>query len=60
MIPGARFYYGWAITIILLVVIFISFIGTMYGRDKTIRRLYKCSFLISTFTFILAINSIKI
>lgn len=58
MIPGARFYYGWFIAIILLSVIFISFIGSMYGRDRTTRRLYKCTFLITIFTFIFCINSI--
>lgn len=60
MMPGARFYYGWFITIILVFSLFICFVGIVNGKDKTIRRMYKAGCVITLLTLILAANSISI
>lgn len=56
----ARFYYGWFITIVLMFTLFLCFIGSMYGKDETIRRVYKAGCVITILTLILTANSISI
>lgn len=60
MYENARFYYGWFITIVLIFALFLCFIGSMYGKDKTIRRIYKAGCVITILTLILTANSISI
>ena len=60
MYESARFYYGWFITIVLIFALFLCCIGSMYGKDKTIRRIYKAGCVITILTLILTANSISI
>lgn len=60
MYESARFYYGWFITIVLIFALFLCFIGSMYGKDKTIRRIYKAGCVITILALILTANSISI
>lgn len=60
MYESARFYYGWFITIVLIFALFLCFIGSMYGKNKTIRRIYKAGCVITILTLILTANSISI
>lgn len=60
MYESARFYYGWFITIVLIFALFLCFMGSMYGKDKTIRRIYKAGCVITILTLILTANSISI
>ena len=60
MYESARFYYGWFITIILMFTLFLCMVGSVCGKDKTIRGMYKAGCLITVLTLIRAANSISI